>query len=94
MKWRILIKMPSYPMEKQKMIVAATMCLHNYIRETNVVDRDFHKCDRNPDYIPNIPSRYARHSNPSDTSTTASNDRNMDRFRDDIARAIFLSRSS
>jgi len=54
-------------MEKQKMIVAATMCLHNYIRETNVVDRDFHKCDRNPDYIPTIPSRYARHSNPSDT---------------------------
>jgi len=94
MKWRILIKMPSYPMEKQKMIVAATMCLHNYIRETNVVDRDFHKCDRNPDYIPTIPSRYARHSNPSDRSTTASNDRNMDRFRDDIARAIFLSRSS
>ena len=94
MKWRILIKMPSYLMEKQKMIVAATMCLHNYIRETNVVDRDFHKCVRNPDYIPTIPSRYARHSNPSDTSTTASNDRNMDRFRDHIARAIFLSRSS
>jgi hypothetical protein len=69
MKWRILIKMPSYPMEKQKMIVAATMCLHNYIRENHVVDRDFQKCDRNPNYVPTIPSRYARHSNASDTLT-------------------------
>jgi hypothetical protein len=32
MKWRILLKMLSYSMEKQKMIVVATMCLHNYIR--------------------------------------------------------------
>jgi hypothetical protein len=35
MKWCILLKMPSYSMEKQKMIVAATMCLHNYIRENH-----------------------------------------------------------
>src|SRR5207244_3722785 len=97
MKWRILLKMPTYPMDKQLMFVAATMCLHNYIRENHALDKDFVKCDRNPDYVPTIPSRYTRHlpsQNASDTSTPLSNDRNMDKFRDDIARAIFLSRSS
>jgi hypothetical protein len=45
MKWRILLKMPSYPMSKQKMIVAATMCLHNFIRENHALDRHFRRCD-------------------------------------------------
>ncbi|WVZ77678.1 hypothetical protein U9M48_025518 [Paspalum notatum var. saurae] len=89
MKWHILLKMPSYPMDKQKMIVAATMCLHNYIRENHEEDKDFHRCDRNPNYVPTIPVRYR---NSSDTLTPYSNDRTMDRFRDDIAKAIFLSR--
>jgi hypothetical protein len=48
-------------MEKQMMIVAATMCLHNFIRENQALDKDFRKCDRNPDYVPTIPSRYRRH---------------------------------
>ena len=55
MKWRILLKMPSYPMIKQKMIVAATMCLHNFIRENHALDKDFYRCDRDPDYVPTIP---------------------------------------
>lgn len=97
MKWRILLNMPSYPLEKQMMIIAATMCLHNYIREMDAEDKDFVKCDRNLDYVPTIPSRYARHlpsRNASDTSTPHSSDRNMDKFRDDLAKSIYLSRAS
>jgi hypothetical protein len=97
MKWRILLKMPSYPIEKQKMIVATTMCLHNFIRENSVDDKLFSKCDRNSDYVPTIPSRYSKYvptRNIGDTSTSESSDRNMDKFRDDLARAIYLSRSS
>jgi hypothetical protein len=45
MKWRILLKMPSFPLDKQKMIVATTMCLHNFIRENNAQDKDFYGCD-------------------------------------------------
>lgn len=33
MKWQILYKMPPYSMLTQKKIVAATMVLHNFIRE-------------------------------------------------------------
>jgi hypothetical protein len=54
MKWMILLKMLSYPMEKQKMIVAATMYLYNFIRENHSKDKDFSKCDQNPDYVPTI----------------------------------------
>jgi hypothetical protein len=94
MKWRILLKMPTYPLDKQMMIAAATMCLHNYIRENYALDEDFQKCDRDPDYVPTIPTRYRRHvpHNASDTSTTASSSRNMNRFRDDLARAIWEAR--
>ena len=94
MKWRLLLKMPSFPMEKQKMIVAATMCLHNFIRENNAQDKHFAKCDRDPDYVPTIPERYKRSrriQNAGDTSTPESSDLSMDRFRDDLARAITRS---
>jgi hypothetical protein len=37
-------------MDKQKMFVAATMCVNNFIRENRFEDKDFSKCDRNPDY--------------------------------------------
>jgi hypothetical protein len=60
MKWRVLLKISSYKMECQKMIVAATMCLHNYIRENHALDLDFVKFDRSLDYVPTISERYAR----------------------------------
>jgi hypothetical protein len=40
-KWQILYKMTKYSMLTQKKIVAATMVLHNYIREHSSVDVDF-----------------------------------------------------
>jgi hypothetical protein len=84
-------------MEKQMMIVTATMCLHNFSRENHAEDKHFLKCDRNPDYIPTIPKRYRRHrisQAVGGTSSVADDDRMMDRFRDDLARAIYISRSS
>jgi hypothetical protein len=96
MKWRILLKKPGYLMEKQKMIIAATMCLHNFIRENNAQDKESRKCDRNPDYMSTIPSRYRKHyisQDAGDTSRTETDDRGMDRFRDELARAILLRSS-
>jgi hypothetical protein len=95
MKWRILLKMLSYPMSKQKMIVPATMCLHNFIRENHALDRHFCRCDRDPDYMSTIPHKYARHAPPqnaSDDSTSSTNDISIDRIRDNLAAAILQSR--
>jgi len=98
MKWRIVLKMPSYPMNKKKMIVAAPMCLHDFIRENHgqFDDKDFRKCDRNPDYVPTAPKRYRKYTpkNAGDTSTSLANDQNMDKFPEELAKAIYLSRSS
>jgi hypothetical protein len=58
--------------------------------------KDFRKCDPNPDYVSTIPSRYRRHhitQNIGDTSTLEADDRTMNKFSDNVARAIFLSRS-
>eukprot|EP00267_Zea_mays_P031056 XP_008662998.2 protein ALP1-like [Zea mays] len=95
MKWRILLNMPKYPMVKQKMIVAATMCLHNFIRQHHALDKDFERCDRDQDYVPTIPARYRNQvlSQSSSDTTSHANDRTMDRFRDDLALAISSSRA-
>jgi hypothetical protein len=78
-------------MSNQKMIVTATMCLHNFIRENPALDRHFRRCDRDPDYMSTIPYRYARHAPPQNAShdfTSSTNDISMDRIRDKLALAM------
>ena len=41
MKWRILLNVPSYPMQKQTEIIVATMALHNFIRDSAIADAHF-----------------------------------------------------
>jgi hypothetical protein len=45
MKWRILLNMPSYPMEKQSKIIIACMALHNFIRDSAIHDAHFDNYD-------------------------------------------------
>ena len=88
MKWNILYKMPSYPMHTQKMIVVATMVLHNYIREHGGEDPDFARFDREPNFVPTIPERFNKYAIPpsaSDGTTFYRNARCMDEFCDAIA---------
>jgi hypothetical protein len=61
MKWQILYKMPGYSILTEKKMVAATMVLHNFIREHASVDVDFANCDRDPTYMPTIPERYNKY---------------------------------
>ena len=94
MKWQILLKMPNYSMDKQKMIVASYMTLHNYIREHDHGDEHFLMCDRDPDYVPTIPSRYQKYAisqDASDASIQEHSELSMDITRDELATAISLS---
>ena len=45
MKWCILQGITRYKPETQKMITTACMCLHNYIRDSNLHDEHFDKFD-------------------------------------------------
>lgn len=94
MKWQILLKMPNYSIQTQKMIIAATMTLHNYVRLHDKEDIHFLRCERDPDYVPTIPERYKKYvipPNASDSSTPAESGPNMDLFRHELATAIALS---
>jgi hypothetical protein len=75
-------------MWKQKMIVVATMLLHNYICEHESDDIDFDCVDRDEDYEPTIPERYNKYVVSSDRSTPLSNAPTMDNFRDELATTI------
>ncbi|KAI5007936.1 hypothetical protein ZWY2020_008984 [Hordeum vulgare] len=86
--------MPNYSIATQKMIVAATMTLHNYVRLHGKEDLHFLRCERDLDYVPTIPDRYKKYvipSNASDASATAEHGPNMDLFRHELATAVALS---
>ncbi|CAN6210283.1 unnamed protein product [Urochloa humidicola] len=86
--------MPGYSMLTQKKIVAATMVLHNFIREHASEDADFANFDRDPSYVPTIPDRYNKYAVPvhaSDGSTEESSFITMDTFRDSLATSVALA---
>jgi hypothetical protein len=41
MKWRILLHLPSYPVQKQSKIIVACVALHNFIRDHDLDDSIF-----------------------------------------------------
>jgi hypothetical protein len=85
--------MPNYSIETQKMIIATTMTLHNYVRHHDKGDLHFRRVERDPNYVPTIPSRFKRFAippNASDASTSEASEKNMDREHDILATAIAL----
>jgi hypothetical protein len=77
-------------MWKQKMIVVATMVLHNYVCEHVSGDADFELVEHDEDYEPTISERYNKYVVPPDSSTSFSNAPTMDNFRDKLTTTIYL----
>ncbi|XP_021750511.1 uncharacterized protein LOC110716197 [Chenopodium quinoa] len=77
-RWRILSIMPSFPLETQKKLVAATMAMHNYIRRHALEDLEFDKCDADPYYIPEVEGDVDIGGNP--VTTLEEHDGSMDDF--------------
>ena len=87
MKWRILLDLPSYPMQKQSHIIIACMAMHNFIRDSFLRDVDFDLVDHDENYVP-----FAEGSS-SDGNVSnvrhGDEDVNMNEFRDWIADGLF-----
>ncbi|KAI3458942.1 hypothetical protein Pfo_015605 [Paulownia fortunei] len=50
-RWPILKKMAKFPFETQRLIVVASMTLHNYIRQEAIADEEFKRYDKDEDYF-------------------------------------------
>ena len=87
MKWRVLLHMPSFPVEKQKKIIIACMALYNFIRDSALSDELFQMCDEDEEYMPEIESSEQVH-----ISGPSSDDVDMCAFRDFIANSLMADR--
>ncbi|XP_004964672.1 uncharacterized protein LOC101786969 [Setaria italica] len=87
MKWRILLGIPSFPMQKQSKIIVACMAIHNFIRENDMADRAFDMCDRDENFIPmpQVPNDEGDGIN----TQAGEEDCNMNAFRDELANALY-----
>ena len=77
MKWRILLNLPSYPVNKQSKIIVACMALHNFIRECDLEDPHFQDVEDD--------SPHPIYDNTDDGGT---GDDVMNAFRDAVATAM------
>lgn len=85
-RWRMLKAVPSYPPRKQASIIIACMALHNFIRDSNLYDYHFARCDADEDYMP--PGHVVNTSGGSYAgSSNAAMDTTRDRIADDLMAA-------
>jgi hypothetical protein len=85
-KWRILKDIPSYPPTTQKHIIMACLALHNFIRDSNLRDKEFDRCDADEDYL------LSETDMTQDESEDVENDDTMDIIRIRIADALVSAR--
>ena len=75
--------LPSYPQRKQSKIIVACMAVHNFIRESKILDREFDSCDQDENYVP-------LHAQSSNANTTDERDSTvMNQFRDWVADGLW-----
>jgi hypothetical protein len=79
MKWRILLSLPSFSLNKQSKIIIACMTLHNFIRDSALHDRDFDQL---------VPNSLGHDVPVGESSSTTSDELDMSAFRDAIANAL------
>lgn len=80
MKSQILLNLPSDPMAKQSQIIITCLALHNFIRESAMVDEHFDMTDHDENYVPPLEAS----SSQGNIATTqhGDEDQNMNQFRD------------
>jgi hypothetical protein len=91
-KWRMLKGIPSYGLVAQKRIILACIALHNFIRDSNLHDKQFDHCDADENYVPKVQRQSI--TLPGDNAPGAQHTRSMNSTRDDIANSLFNARAN
>ena len=89
-KWCILKDMPSFFTRTQKHIILACMALHNFIRESNLHDKVFDRCDADEDYL--LQETCGTTQTQGDESLDGENEDTMSTIRSRIADALVETR--
>lgn len=89
-KWRILKYIPSYGLETQKRIILACIALHNFIRDSQLRDKQFDRCDEDENYVPKVQRQSTTLAG--DTAPSGTNTDDMKARRERIATEVFDSR--
>jgi hypothetical protein len=79
MKWRILLSLPSFLLNKQSKIIIACMILHNFIKDSALHDRDFDEPG---------PNTLGHDVSVGESSSSTSDELDISAFRDGIANAL------
>jgi hypothetical protein len=83
-KWRILKAMPSFSAERQKEIIIACFALHNFIRDSQLRDKKFERCDVDEEYMPRA-SNVEEQTQDGGHEIEGENEVTMNTIRDKIA---------
>lgn len=89
-KWRILKGMPSFSTRTQKHIILACLALHNFIRDSNLHDMEFDRCDADEEYL--LEQTSATAQTQGDESPDVENEDTMNTIRNRIADALVSAR--
>ncbi|KAL6642885.1 hypothetical protein ACP70R_021066 [Stipagrostis hirtigluma subsp. patula] len=89
-KWRILKGIPSFPIRTQKHIIIACMALHNFIRDSNLKDKEFERCDADEEYVPGATTQTQGDENAD--GEDEENEDTMNTIRSRIADALLSAR--
>jgi hypothetical protein len=89
-KWRILKSMPSFSPRTQKHIIMAYFALHNFIRDSNLPDKEFERCDADEQYL--VPSISGTAQIQEDGSEEVENEDTVNTIRDKIADDLVSAR--
>lgn len=91
-KWRILKSMPSFPLQRQVEIIIACFALHNFIRDSQLEDKEFRRCDADENYM--LRGSNVEHAHDGDQEIEGENEVTMNTIRDRIATSIVNGREA
>jgi hypothetical protein len=83
--------MPSFSVERQKEIIIACFALHNFIRDSQLRDKEFGRCDADEEYMPGG-SNVEEQTQDGGHDVDGENEVTMNTIRDRIATSLANAR--
>ena len=81
---------PSFSTHTQKHIIIACLALHNFIRDSNLRDKEFERCDADKEYL--VQKTSGTTQTQGDESEDVENEDTMNTIRSRIADALVSAR--